>query len=58
MKQLQYFNNINTNWTEFIYPLNNQVITKDLIKISLNLFWNQIIKKELSEDKVLSFNSK
>jgi len=42
---------------EFIYPLNNQIITKDLIKNSLQLFWTQIINKELiSEDKVFCYS--
>ena len=42
----------NSNWMEFIFPLNNQIITKDLIKISLQSFWNQTVKIEIAEDKV------
>lgn len=49
----------NSKWIEFIYPLNNQIITKDLIKKSLHLFWTQIIKTELiSEDKVFAIQFK
>jgi len=31
---------------EFIYLLNNQIITKEIIKNSLQLFWIQIVKTE------------
>jgi hypothetical protein len=44
---------------EFIFPLKNQIITKDLIKVSLNLFLSKIIKtKSLREDKVFAIQLK
>lgn len=50
---------LNSKWIEFSYPLNNQIITKDLIKKSLDLFWSQVIKSELiSEDKVFAIQFK
>lgn len=51
------YTTFSSNWMEFLYPLNNQIITKDLIKNSLQLFWTQIINKELiSEDKVFCYS--
>jgi hypothetical protein len=59
MKNLQTNTTFKSKWIEFIYPLNNQIITKDLIKKSLELFWTQIIKTELiSEDKVFAIQFK
>jgi hypothetical protein len=44
---------------EFIYPLKNQIITKDMIKTSLQLFFSEIIKTEnLTEDKVFAIQFK
>lgn len=44
---------------EFIYPLKSEIITKDSIKINLQLFWNKIIKSEnLTEDKFFAIQFK
>jgi len=59
MKNLTTNTTFNSKWIEFTYPLNNKIITKDLIKKSLELFWTQIIKTELiSEDKVFTIQFK
>ena len=45
------FKNNILNWKEYIIEVNNQVLTKDLLKLNLNKFWHEIMENKLKDDQ-------